>query len=154
MDRFDIAGTLLQSPTVTKVDDKDSSFTYAPAWSHWDNSGFWAAYLDTYAYTDKLASKATFAFDGTYASWVACTSSTKGKASVKLYEGSVDPGNLVSTTVVDLYSPSTLWKQNVYDTGVLAPGSYTVVIECLREKNAASAWYTIDVDRFDVMLAP
>ncbi len=149
VDRFDIAGTLVQSPAITKVDDKSATyFNYAPDWSHWDDSGYWAAHLDTYAYTDELADKVTFTFNGTYASWVACTSNTKGKALV-----TVD-GNTAGAVTVDLYSPSTLWKQNVYDTGVLAPGTHTVVIECLRQKNSASAWYTIDVDRFDVILAP
>ncbi len=162
VDGFDVLGTLLQSPTVSKVDDKDySQFTYTPGigggastseWSRWDSSGYYAAFDDTYAYTDQVGYKASFTFDGAYAAWVACTSNTKGKAQVKLYDGPVDPGNLVSTTEVDLYSPTTKWKQTVYDTGMLSPGIYTVIIECLGTKNPASWYHTIDVDRFDAII--
>ncbi len=164
VDGFDILGTLEQSPTVTKIDDKDyAHFTYSPGiatgastteWSRWDGSGYYAASDDTYAYTDQVGYQAGFTFDGGYAAWVACTSNTKGKALVKLYAGTVDPGNLVSTTEVDLYSSTTKWKQKVYDTGILTPGHHTVVIECLGTKNPSSWYHTIDVDRFDVMLAP
>ncbi len=163
VDRIDIVGTLLQSPIVTKIDDNvtdaaaDAYFTYSPGiaagastsqWSRWDNSNYWAAYQDTYAYTDKVGFKTTFTFTGTYAAWVAATSNAKGKALV-----TVD-GKTAEAKTVDLYSPTTLWKQKVYDTGILAPGTHTVVIECLYKKRAASAWYTIDVDRFDVILTP
>ncbi len=158
IDAFDIAGTLKQSPATTKIDDNDYSyFTYDPGiatgastskWSRWDASGYWAAYEDTYAFTDQAGYKTTFTFDGTYASWIAATSNTKGKAKVTL------DGDTANAKTVDLYSPTTLWKQSVYDTGILAPGIHTVEIECLHEKNSKSYWYTIDVDRFDVMGAP
>ena len=81
-------------------------------------------------------------FQGTSLDLVACTSNTKGKAKV-----TVDPGTAEATTdTVDLYSPSTLWKQTVYSTDVLVYGTHTVVIECLHQKNPASCWYTVDVD--------
>ncbi len=153
VDGFDILGTLEQSPTVSKIDDKEAGFcTFTPAWARWDNSGYYAAYQDTYAYTDKVGDKMSFTFDGSYAAWVACTSNTKGQALAKLYAGSVDPANLVSSSTVDLYSSSTLWKQKVYDTGFLTPKKYILVIECLGTKNAKSWWNTIDVDRFDAIL--
>ncbi len=157
VDAFDIVGTLEQSPTVTKIDDNNYAyFAYAPGiatgastsqWSRWDGSNYYAAYNDTYAYTDKVGYKTTFTFNGTYASWVACTSNTKGKALV-----TVD-GDTANAKTVDLYSSTTLWKQKVYDTGILADGSHTVVIECLGTKNVKSWYHTIDVDRFDVMLS-
>ncbi len=148
VDAFDITGTLVQSPTITNVDDKSASyFAYAPDWSHWDDSGYWAAYSDTYAFTETDGDKVTFTFHGTYASWVAATSNTKGKALVTLDPGTSDE----KTTPVDLYSPTTLWKQNVYDTGLLSDGAHTIEIECLREKNWASYYFTVDVDRFDII---
>ncbi len=155
VDGFDILGTLEQSPTVTKIDDKDyAHFTYSPGiaagastsqWSRWDNSGYYAASDDTYAYTDQLGFKTSFTFEGTYASWLACTSNSKGKAKV-----TVD-GDTAHAVTVDLYSPTTKWKQKVFDTGILSDGSHTIEIECLRQKNPASSWYTINVDRFDVI---
>ena len=93
----------------------------------------------------------TFTFDGTFASWVAATSKTKGKALVKLYAGTVDPGNLVSTTEVDLYSPTTIWKKPVYSTGLLHDGTHTIEIECLGTKNGRSWWHSVNVDRFDFL---
>ncbi len=158
VDGFDILGTLEQSPTLAKIDDKDyAHFTYSPGiaagastsqWSRWDNSGYYAASDDTYAYTDQLGFKTSFTFEGTYASWLACTSNTKGQAKV-----TVD-GDTANAKTVDLYSPTTKWKQKVYDTGILTPGPHTVVIECLGTKNPSSWYHTIDVDRFDAMLAP
>jgi hypothetical protein len=106
--------------------------------------------MDTYAYSDQDGAKVTIAFDGTFLSWVSRTSRTQGKARVTLDPGV--PG--AKTQIVDLYSPSNAWKKTVYSTGLLADGPHTVVIECLREKNWASWWYTIGVDAFDVMLTP
>lgn len=161
LDALNITGSLGQSPGVTKIDDKNYGYcTYFPdivqgwsdsAWSRWDDSGYWAAYQDTYAYTDNDNYEMTFTFHGIHASWVAATSNAKGKAVVRVYNGTVDPGNLVSTTEVDLYSSSTVWKRSVYSTGFLGEGVHTVVITCLHEKRSASGWYTIDVDRFDIV---
>ncbi len=138
------------------MDDNDSSYaTYDPAWSRWDASGYWAAYMDTYAFTDKTGDKATVTFDGTYLSWVSRTANTQGKAQVTLYEGATaDPAKQLSTQPVDLYSRTTSWKKSVYNTGLLPDGTYTVQIECLGTKNWASWWYTIGIDAFDILLTP
>ena len=63
-------------------------------------------------------------------------------------------GKTAEAKTIDLYSPTTLWKQKVYDTGILTPGSHTIEIECLGTKNSKAWYHTIDVDRFDVMLTP
>ncbi len=157
VDGFDITGYLDQAQAVTKIDDKDYTHSaYVPgiaagasttAWSRWDASGYWAAYEDTYAYTDQPTYKMTFTFDGTFASWVAATSNTKGKALVTLDKGTAEE----EITTVDLYSPTTLWKKPVYSTGLLSSGTHTIEIECLGTKNGSSWWHTIDVDRFDIL---
>ncbi len=155
IDAFDVWGSLTQSPAVTRVDDNDATCTsYGPAWSRWDASGYWAAYLDTYAFTDQETYKMMVSFEGAYLSWISRTANTQGKAKVSLYAGDVDPGNLVSSETVDLYSSATTWKKSVYNTGMLTDGAYTVVIECLGEKNPASWWYTIGVDAFDIIGTP
>ncbi len=163
LDAVDMKAYLEQALVATKIDDNDYAHsTYTPgiatgasttAWSRWDASGYWAAYQDTYAYTDKDDYEVTFTFEGMSASWVAATSNAKGKALVSLYNGPVDEvgTNLVSSATVDLYSPSTQWKRTVYTTGYLPESTYHLVIECLYEKNPASWWYTIDVDRFDIL---
>jgi hypothetical protein len=148
----DTGGSLLQAPQTTRIQDDNTTYcTYDPGvWKRWDNSGYWAASMDTYAHSDQDGAKVTVAFDGTFLSWVSRTSNTQGKAQVTLDPGT--PGE--KTQIVDLYSPSAIWKKNVYSTGLLTDGPHTVVIECLREKNWSSWWYTIGVDAFDVMLTP
>jgi hypothetical protein len=148
LDALDVLGTLTQAPKTTRIDDNNSAYcTYGPLWSRWDKSGYWAAYQDTYACSDKKGAKLTVTFTGTYLSWVSRYSNTQGKAQVTL-----DPGTpQEKTQVVDLFSYSTLWKKSVYATGLLEYGPHTVVIECLYEKNPASWWYTIGVDAFDIL---
>lgn len=143
----DFGGTV-DSPNGTRIDDRYGvpwSCQYTPDWRHWDYSGYWAATYDTYSYTDQAGYSMTFTFNGTRANWLACTSNTKGKAKVVL------DGNEANAVVVDLYSAKTLWKQTVYSTGSLDYGRHTLTITCLREKNPAAWWYTINVDAFDVL---
>ncbi len=147
LDALDIRGYLEQAPQTTRIDDNNAGYaTYSPAWSRWDASGYWAAYLDTYAFTDQATYKVTVTFHGTYLSWVSRTANTQGRAKVTL------DGNDAGTVTVDLYSPTTIWKKSVYNTGLLDDGTHTVVIECLGAKNPASWWYSIGVDAFDVMV--
>ena len=151
LDAFDITGYLEQASAPARIDDNNYAYlAYTPgiaskastwAWSRWDKSGYWAASNDTYAYTDKKGHMVRFTFWGTAASWISCTSNTKGKAKVTLDRGT--PGE--RTTTIDLYSYRTIWKNPVYTTGLLGAGTHTVEIECLREKRPASWWYTIAV---------
>ncbi len=146
LDALDITGSLDQADAPTRIDDDNATYaTYDPAWSRWDNSGYWAAYLDTYAFTDQATYKVTVTFHGTHLSWVSRTANTQGMAKVTL------DGNDAEAVTIDLYSPSTLWKKRVYSTGLLTDDTHTVVIECLGTKNPASWWYSIGVDAFDVM---
>ncbi len=147
LDTLDITGGLNPASVATKIDDKDADyFTYTPTWPRWDDSGYWAASNDTYTYTDQATYKATFTFNGCFASWITRTANTQGKAKVTL-----DPGIGEKVSYVDLYSPTTQWKKPVYSTGLLSPGDHTVVIECLGTKNPASWWKSIGVDRFDII---
>ncbi len=152
LDALDIGGELAQAPKTTRIQDDNPAYcVYDPVvWLRWDRSGYWAASEDTYAYSDKDGAKITVTFHGTFASWVACTSKTKGKAQVTIDPGTADE----KIATVDLYSPITTWKKTVYSTGLLADGPHTVVIECLGEKNWSSWWYTIGVDAFDIMETP
>ncbi len=149
LDALDITGSLDQAATPTRIDDNDTSHaTYEPAWSRWDSSGYWAAFMDTYAFTDQATYKVTVTFHGNHFSWVSRYSNTQGQAKVTL------DGNDAGAVTIDLYSPSTQWKKRVYSTGVLSDDTHTVVIECLGTKNPASWWYTIGVDAFDIMETP
>ncbi len=146
LDTLDITGYLGQAPSPTRIDDNNAGHAaYSPAWSRWDGSGYWAAYMDTYAFTDQDDYQVTFTFEGTFVSWLSRTANTQGKAKVIL------DGNDAEAVVVDLYTPSTEWKKTVYCSGLLDYGVHTLVIECLYEKNPSSWWYSIGVDAFDVV---
>ncbi len=152
LDHLYMFGYLHQAETATKIDDKDDAYCAyrnipGSGWKRWDNSGYWAAYQDTYAYADQQTAKMTFTFDGTFASWVAATSPTRGQALVTLDPG--QPGEKIWR--IDLYSPTTEWKKSVYSTGIIPDGTHTIEIICLHSKNPASSWYTINVDEFMIL---
>ena len=146
LDALDITGYLGEGQQLSRIDDNDSSYcAYDPAWPRWDASGYWAAYQDTYAFTDQTTNKVTVTFHGRYLSWISRTANTQGMAKVTL------DGNTAEAQTIDLYSPTTRWKKSVYSTGFLTDDWHTVVIECLGTKNPASWWYSIGVDAFDIM---
>ena len=68
----------------------------------------------------------TVPFKGTSLAWVTVKSPNYGIAQVTL-----DGGTPAS---VDLYSASTLWRQNVWNTGTLLAGPHTVTIAWTGEK--------------------
>jgi hypothetical protein len=71
---------------------------------------------------------------------------TKGRSYGKVWV-SVDDGTRV---LVDLYSYSLKYKQAVYSTGFLAPGSHYVTIQWSGQKNPYSLGTKVDVDAFDI----
>ena len=85
----------------------------------------------------------TVKFDGSYVSWMAKKGPSYGIAAVSLDGG--------PPTNVDLYSSTSLYQQIVYNTGILAPGPHTLVIERTWAKNARSSGYVVSVDAFDVI---
>jgi hypothetical protein len=53
--------------------------------------------------------------------------------------------------IVDLYSASALWKQTVWQTNALVPGTHTVEIEWTGTKSSTATGTNISVDAFDVI---
>jgi hypothetical protein len=82
-------------------------------------------------------------FTGTYLAWYGQTAPWYGEAKVTLDGGEPFP--------VDLYSATTGWKKQVYNTGLLADTSHTLTIQWSGAKNPAASGTTIDVDAFDIM---
>jgi hypothetical protein len=78
-------------------------------------------------YTELVGATAIIRFNGRYLGWIAKKAPVCGIARVTL-----DGGEPVDE---DLYSADFLWKQHVWNTGLLSPGEHTVRIECAGRKS-------------------
>jgi hypothetical protein len=85
----------------------------------------------------------TVNFTGTYLSWIGIKGPLYGIASVSVDGGTAQP--------VDLYSPSSVFKTSVWNTGTLASGTHTVKITWTGTKNPSATNTYIGVDAFDVV---
>jgi Tol biopolymer transport system component len=150
-------GTVQVRLTARGVSNDDTAaddFTYFPATLYQQTDGK-IAYLGPWSvryatgasgghfyYSGTTGACALVNFEGQELTWVAKTGPVYGKATVRLDGG--DP------VTVDLYSAAELFRQEVYDTGVLADGPHTLAIECSGTKNDASAGYFINVDALKI----
>jgi hypothetical protein len=142
VDAVDVVGTLLHVPLRYEetrgkyyaFEDTFSWNVYSPAYNA---SGL------KYCYTNLPGATATIRFDGRYLAWIARKAPVYGIARVSVDDGPPEE--------VNLYSPVVKWKQKVWDTGMLVPGSHTVLIECTGEKAAAATKAFINIDGFDVV---
>jgi len=142
IDAFDIAGTLSQAPAVpaARWEQNDTHFVYAGTWTASSSS---SASGGSFRFVDSAGSSVTVTFVGSYLSWIAKTSPAYGKAKVTLDGG--------TPVVVDLYSAGALWKQRVWETNTLVPGTHTVKIEWTGTKNSAATGTNVGVDAFDLI---
>ncbi len=139
IDAVDVLGTLVPV-SLTTLEQTDSHFTYAGAWTTLATS---SASGGSTSYANSAGSKVTIEFTGSCLVWLAKTASVYGIAKV-----TVDGGTPV---MVDLYSSSTLYKQKVWNTGLLTDGAHTVVIEWTGTKNAKSTKTNIGIDAVQVL---
>jgi hypothetical protein len=109
---------------------------------HWNTASDASAADDDFCYADTAGSSAKVSFVGTRLVWIAKKSPVYGMAKV-----SVDGG---APATVDLYSPTTLWRQTVWQTGRLSPGTHRVTIQWTGTKDSAASGTSINVDAFDV----
>ena len=126
-------------PSIFRYEQGDTQLAYTGAWTV-DRSV--SASGGSFRYVNASGASVTATFTGTHLSWIAKKSPFYGKARVTLDGG--DPA------VVDLYSATTLNKQNVWSTRLLAPGSHTVRIEWTGTKNAAATNTNINLDALDL----
>jgi cell wall-associated NlpC family hydrolase len=142
IDALDIIGTVTQAAAVppTRYEQNDGHFVYAGTWTASSAS---AASAGSFRFADSQGSSVTVTFVGSYLSWIAKKSPVYGMAKVTL-----DGGTPVA---VDLYSAKEAFKQKVWETKTLTPGTHTVKIEWTGTKNTAATGTNIGVDAFDVM---
>jgi N-acetylmuramoyl-L-alanine amidase len=139
VDAFDLLGSLVKAPSLTRYQQNDAHLIYAGYWAPAYSS---LASLGSFRYAGSPAS-VTVNFDGTYLAWITKKSPQYGKARVTLDGG--------APVTVDLYRASGLQKQSVYRTGILPDGPHTVTIQWTGSKNARARGNLIGVDAIDVV---
>ena len=109
--------------TVTRYQQNAAQLTYIGTWSVGSAT---AASGGSYRYANASGMAVTATFNGTSLAWISKMGPTYGIAKVQ-----VDGG---ATVPVDLYSPTVLYQQKVWETGTLTAGYHTVRIELDRHQ--------------------
>ena len=132
IDAVDVAGTLVKCQW---VEQNNSLLAYEGSWTPRTGS---ASSGGGDIYTDSAGGSVTASFTGAYLAWVGQKDPTGGSAKVTL-DGT-------QTFNVDLYSASTLYQQELWDSGQLTSGAHTVKIEWTATTNPLSygAWVGAD----------
>jgi hypothetical protein len=134
-------GYLTQAPQTTRFQQDNAAIAYTGAWT--PSAITWSASGGSYITANATGAQVTVNFTGSYLAWVAKTAPWYGKAQLKLDGG--------PAFQVDLYSATTGWKKQVYNTGLLTAGPHTLSIQWLGTKNTRSGGTTISVDAFDIL---
>jgi hypothetical protein len=146
LDALDINGYLTQAPRTTRIQDNDAAWIAAGDLAYvdtWNTGTTWSASGGSFRSSAASDDQVTVRFTGRYLAWVAKTCPWYGRAQVTL-----DGGPPVT---VDLYSSSTVWKKQVYDTGLLTDEPHTLVIWCTGNKYWRSWGTSISVDALDIL---
>jgi Peptidase family M28 len=125
--------------TVTRYQQNAAGLSYTGTWTVSSTS---LASGGSFRFANKSGASITATFNGTYFAWIAKKSSVYGVAKVTL-DGK-------TTFTVDLYSPTVLYQQKVWDTGTLTPGYHTVKIQWTGTKNSRATATNIGMDAVDV----
>ena len=126
----------------TLYEETDKSLIYAGSWRSSEARGYSGRGA---AYAFRSGASMTTKFTGSSLTWLAPTSSSCGIARVTLDGG--------TASLVDLYSPRTLYQQPVYSTGELGSGSHTLTIEWTGLKNPSSRNTRVYLDALSVVEA-
>ncbi len=132
LDAVDIAGAPVAR---TLCQETAAPVTYAGDWVSIAGAGLSGG---TYKYANAAGSSATFTFTGMGATIIALKAPNQGIMRI---------GPLLGKYwTVDLYSPTTLLQQRVFDTPWLPWGTYTVKVEWTGMKNSLSSAASINLD--------
>ena len=133
------SGDRADAATVTRYQQNAAGLSYTGTWTVSSTS---LASGGSFRFANASGTSVTATFNGTYFAWIAKKSSLYGIAKVTL-DGK-------TTFNVDLYSPTVLYQQKVWDTGTLAPGYHTVKIQWTGTKNSRATKTNIGIDAVDV----
>ena len=143
LDALDITGAINQAQSLTRFQQDDPSCVYSGTWQTGYTSYYYAS-GGSLVSTNTEGASVTITFEGSYAILVSKTTPWYGIAEV-----SVDGGAAVE---VDLWSSTQKYKQRVFSTGILTPGSHTLTITWTGNKNPSSWGTTIGLDAVDVLV--
>lgn len=144
LDAMAICGTMTPTVAPTRYEQDDGALSYLGTWTPLAGG---SASGGAWVVTKEAGASVSLAFTGRYLAWISKMSPSYGIAKVTLDAGT--PGEV--SALVDLYSAATLYKQNLYNTGLLSDGLHTLVIECMATKNPAAGDTNIGVDAFDIL---
>jgi subtilisin family serine protease len=139
VDYVELAGRLV---TTTRVEENSPLLApgYAGAWLPSSNPSYSGGNL---RYANTLGSSLTVNFTGFSLSLISKRAATYGKMTITL------DGDTAHAASVDLYSATLRVQQNVWSTGVLNPGTHSVIIEWAGTGSAGGR--NIAVDALDII---
>ena len=124
-----------------RIEDTDARVAYSGTWATLTNASYTNG---TTHYSNTVGSRASLTFTGVGMTIRALSTQAVNRGLAKIY---VDG---VFKTYVDMYSAAPNLAYTMYDTGVLADGQHTLMIEVSPLKNGSSWDIALDVDCFDV----
>lgn len=144
VDAIDIDGRLITAtplgPQAVRHEETATALAYAGSWSSTPHSLLsGGAHLKSNRPGDEVVVR----FTGTSVVWTALKSAGYGIAEVTLDDG--------TPTIVNLYSPTALWKSAVYTASDLAQGQHTLRIRVTGDKSAAASDCAISIDAIDIV---
>jgi N-acetylmuramoyl-L-alanine amidase len=140
-DAFDIKGQLVQAPSPVRYEENSSQIAYAGTWQ----ANSWGVPFSggRSVFTNTPGSSATISFDGTYICWVTKKSPVYGKAMLSL-DGA-------APVTVDLYNPTEVWQQRVWNSGMLPAGPHTLTIQWSWGRSRVATDTNVSLDAVEVL---
>lgn len=140
IDAIDVVRGGVVTPAPVRVQDSCPRVIFGGSWPiHYDSKLSGGRYRST----PTAGSSATVRFRGTSLKWITCRRPSHGKAEVFL-DG-------VSQGVVDLYAPSTSYRQIVWSKSGMADTEHVLRIQVLGTKNARATNTYVGFDALDLM---
>jgi hypothetical protein len=134
--------TYVAPPATTRSEQTSGALVWAPSYTSWTTVSSTSYSGGTLKYTNTPGGSVTIPFSGTYLALICKTSPSYGMAKVTV-DGT-------SVTNVNLYSTATLYKQNVFNTGILPSGLHVVKLEWTGTPGATGGGTNVTVDGVDV----
>ncbi|MET7452135.1 RICIN domain-containing protein [Streptomyces sp. NPDC005574] len=128
----------------TYADDKDSSLTYSPGWSNWNDT---QDFNGSERYTNKAGDYVQYAFTGTGIRYLGMKQPNMGKVDVYV------DGTLAQSGI-DAYAPTVTKQVPLFEKADLAAGPHTIKVVCTGTKNASSSNTVCALDAFASLSFP
>jgi hypothetical protein len=140
IDALNVTGTLIQAPKLSTCQQGDSLLKYKGSWTTVSTNSASGGSLRR---SDSPGATLTVQFSGIYAGWIAEKGPACGRARLTLDGG--DP------VTVDLYSPSPLYRQKVWSSGLIGDGTHVLTIEWTGAQASAASGTGINVDALQLI---